>query len=225
MNSNTLNIKKVKYGNKAERKLFGHIDVPYTLPDLNEVAKKSYQKFLKEDIWEVLNEFNPIIDYSNKAELSFLDYSIDFTPKYSWAECKRRQSSYTVPLKVKVRLVVKETGQVMDQEVFLGDVPYMNENGAFLCNGVERVILNQLIKSPGIVFDGEINKYGRMDYSGSIAPSHGMWVTTEQVQGDSLRVIVERKFKMSLGVLLKCFGLIGQEKKLLTIKMVHMIKI
>ena len=211
MNSNTLNIKKVKYGNKAERFSFGKFNVPYTMPNLLDVQRESYQKFLKEDIWEVLNEFNPIIDYSNKAELSFLDYSIDFTPKYSWDESKRRQSSYTVPLKVMVRLVVKETGQVMDQEVFLGDIPYMNEDGAFLTNGVERVILNQLIKSPGIVFDGEINKYGRMDYSGSIAPSHGMWVTTEQVQGDSLRVIVERKFKMSLGVLLKCFGYTNEQ--------------
>ena len=200
MNSNTLNIKKVQYGNKAERETFGHINVPYNMPNLMEVAKTSYRQFLDEGIWEVLNEFNPIIDYSNKAELSFLDYSIDFHPKYSWAECKRRQSSYTVPLKVKVRLLVKETGQVIDQEVFLGDVPYMNENGAFLCNGVERVVLNQLIKSPGIVFDGEINKFGRMDYSGSIAPAHGMWVTTEQVQGESLRVIVERKYKRSLGV-------------------------
>ena len=211
MNSNTLNIKKVKYGNKAERATFGHINVPYEMPNLMDVAKESYQKFLNEGIWEVLNEFNPIIDYSNKAELSFLGYSIDFAPKYSWAECKRRQSSYTVPLKVKVRLLVKETGQVMDQEVFLGDIPYMDNNGSFLCNGVERVVLNQLIKSPGIVFDGEVNKFGRMDYSGSIAPAHGMWVTTEQVVGDSLRVIVERKYKMSLGVLLKCFGYTNEQ--------------
>ncbi|MBQ8430918.1 MAG: DNA-directed RNA polymerase subunit beta [Clostridia bacterium] len=211
MISNTLNIKKVKYGNKAERYKFGKVEVPYTMPHLMNVQRDSYQKFLNEDIWEVLNEFNPIVDYSNKAELYFLGYSIDFNPKYSWAECKRRQTSYTVPLKVNVRLLVKETGQVIDQEVFLGDIPYMNENGAFLCNGVERVILNQLIKSPGIVFDGEINKYGRMDYSGSIAPAHGMWVTSEQVQGDSLRVVVERKYKMSLGVLLKCFGYTNEQ--------------
>ena len=211
MNSNTLNIKMVNYGNKAKRQTFGKIRVPYEMPHLMDVQKASFQTFLKEGIWEVLNEFNPIVDYSNKAELSFLDYSIDFTPKYSWAECKRRQSSYTVALKVKVRLLVKETGQVMEQEVFLGDIPYMSEDGGFLCNGVERVILNQLIKSPGIVFDGEMNKYGKMDYTGSIAPSHGMWVTTEQVNGDSLRVIVERKFKMSLGVLFKCFGYTNEQ--------------
>lgn len=211
MNSNTLNIKMVNYGNKAKRQTFGKTRVPYEMSYLMDVQKASFQTFLKEGIWEVLNEFNPIIDYSNKAELSFLDYSIDFTPKYSWAECKRRQSSYTVALKVKVRLLVKETGQVMEQEVFLGDIPYMSEDGGFLCNGVERVILNQLIKSPGIVFDGEMNKYGKMDYNGSIAPSHGMWVTTEQVTGDSLRVIVERKYKMSLGVLLKCFGYTNEQ--------------
>ena len=211
MNSNTLNIKMVNYGNKAKRQTFGKTRVPFEMSYLLDVQKTSFQSFLKEGIWEVLNEFNPIIDYSNKAELSFLDYSIDFTPKYSWAECKRRQSSYTVALKVKVRLLVKETGQVMEQEVFLGDIPYMSEDGGFLCNGVERVILNQLIKSPGIVFDGEMNKYGKMDYTGSIAPSHGMWVTTEQVTGDSLRVTVERKYKMSLGVLLKCFGYTNEQ--------------
>jgi len=211
MNSNTLNIKMVNYGNKAKRQTFGKINVPLEMSYLMDVQKTSFQTFLKEGIWEVLNEFNPIVDYSNKAELSFLDYSIDFTPKYSWAECKRRQSSYTVALKVKVRLLIKETGQVMEQEVFLGDIPYMSEDGGFLCNGVERVILNQLIKSPGIVFDGEMNKYGKMDYTGSIAPSHGMWVTTEQVTGDSLRVIVERKYKMSLGVLLKCFGYTNEQ--------------
>ena len=211
MNSNTLNIKMVNYGNKAKRQTFGKTHVPYEMSYLLDVQKTSFQSFLKEGIWEVLNEFNPIVDYSNKAELSFLDYSIDFTPKYSWAECKRRQSSYTVALKVKVRLLVKETGQVMEQEVFLGDIPYMSEDGGFLCNGVERVILNQLIKSPGIVFDGEMNKYGKMDYTGSIAPSHGMWVTTEQVTGDSLRVTVERKYKMSLGVLLKCFGYTNEQ--------------
>ncbi|MBQ3502914.1 MAG: DNA-directed RNA polymerase subunit beta, partial [Clostridia bacterium] len=211
MNSNTLNIKMVNYGNKAKRQTFGKTRVPLEMSYLMDVQKTSFQTFLKEGIWEVLNEFNPIVDYSNKAELSFLDYSIDFTPKYSWAECKRRQSSYTVALKVKVRLLIKETGQVMEQEVFLGDIPYMSEDGGFLCNGVERVILNQLIKSPGIVFDGEMNKYGKMDYTGSIAPSHGMWVTTEQVSGDSLRVIVERKYKMSLGVLLKCFGYTNEQ--------------
>ena len=210
MDSNTLNIKKIKYG-KATRHSFAKHEVPYAMPDWLDGVRESYEKFLNEDIGEILNEFNPIIDYSNKAELSFLGYSIDRTPKYSWSECKYRQTSYTVPLKVNVRLLVKETGQIMDQEVFMGDIPYMSKDGGFICNGVERVVLNQLIKSPGIVFDGEINKYGRMDYNGAISPSYGMWVQTEQVTGDSLRVTVERKYKMSLGVLLKCFGYTNEE--------------
>lgn len=210
MNSNTLNIKKIKNG-KAERYSFAKTEVPYVLPHMLNIQKESYQKFLEEDIGEILNEFNPIIDYSNKAELSFLGYSIDKTPKYTWSECKRHQSTYTVPLKVNVRLLVKETGQIIDQEVFMGDIPFMSKDGGFLCNGVERVILNQLVKSPGIMFDGALNKYGRMDYTAAISPYRGMWVTTEQVQGDSLRVTVERKFKMSLGVLLKCFGYTNEE--------------
>ncbi len=210
MNSNELNIKKLKQG-KAERYSFAKKGGNYPMPDLLEVPKKSYEKFLTEDIGEILNEYNPIIDYSNKAELSFLGYSIDRTPKYSWAECKTKQTSYTVPLKVKVRLLVKETGQIMDQEVFMGDIPYMSQDGGFICNGVERVVLNQLIKAPGAIFGGELNKYGRMDYTGAIQPSYGMWVQTEQVTGDSMRVIVERKFKMSLGVLFKCFGYTNEE--------------
>ncbi len=210
MVSNTLNIKKVKQG-KAERMSFAKHEVPYAMPDLLDIQKDSYKKFLEQDIGEILNEFNPIIDYSNKAELSFLGYSIDKTPKYSWAECKRRGVSYTVPLKVNVRLLVKETGQIMDQEVFMGDVPFMSQDGAFITNGVERVVLNQLIKAPGVIFGKQLNKYGRMDYDGAIQPSYGMWIQTEQVTGDMLRCIVERKFKMSAGVLLKCFGYTNEE--------------
>ncbi|MBE7076627.1 MAG: DNA-directed RNA polymerase subunit beta [Clostridiales bacterium] len=210
MDSNTLKIKNVKCG-KAVRKSFATKEIPFVMDDALKVAKDSYNSFLEEGIGEILNEYNPIIDYSNKAELSFLGYSIDKTPKYSWAECKRRGVSYTVPLKVNVRLLVKETGQIMDQEVFMGDVPFMSQDGAFVCNGVERAILNQLIKSPGVIFDGAINKYGRMDYHGSIQPNFGMWIETEQVAGDCMRATVERKFKMSLGVLLKCFGYTNEE--------------
>ena len=206
----TLNIKKIKQG-KAERYSFAKIPVPYVIPDWLTDVKESYNHFLEVGIGEVLNEYNPIIDYSNKAELSFLGYSIDKNPKYTWAECKRKQTSYTVPLKVNVRLLVKETGQIMDQEVFLGDIPYMSNDGGFICNGVERVVLNQIIKSPGAIFEGALNKYGRMDYFGSIQPRHGMWIQTEQVSGDALRVTVERKFKMSLGVFLKCFGYTNEE--------------
>ncbi|MGN0787667.1 MAG: DNA-directed RNA polymerase subunit beta [Candidatus Onthoplasma sp.] len=210
MDSNTLNIKKIKQG-KAERMSFAKTEVPYVMPDTLAIQKDSYKKFLEEDIGEILNEFNPIVDYSNKAELSFLGYTIDKTPKYPWNVCKTKQLSYTVPLKVMVRLLVKETGQIMDQEVFLGDIPYMSKDGGFICNGVERVVLNQLVKSPGALFDGALNKYGTMDYSGAIQPSYGMWLQTEQVTGDSMRAIVDRKFKMSLGVLFKCFGYTNEE--------------
>ena len=210
MDSNTLNIKKIKCG-KAERMSFARTEVPFVMPDALSVPKESFKKFLEEDIGEILNEFNPIVDYSNKAELSFLGYTVEKTPKYPWNVCKTKQVSYTVPLKVMVRLLVKETGQIMDQEVFLGDVPYMSNDGSFICNGVERVVLNQLVKAPGAIFDGAINKYGRMDYNGAIQPSYGMWIQTEQVAGDCLRATVERKFKMSLGVLLKCFGYTNEE--------------
>ncbi len=210
MSSTSLKINKIKLG-RTERYSFAKTRVPLEMPHLLEIQKSSYKQFLEEYIWEVINEFNPIVDYSNKAELSFLSYSIDYTPKYSWSECKRRQCSYTVPLKVKVRLLIKETGQVIDQEVFLGDIPYMSDDGGFLFNGVERVVISQLVKSPGIYFDGEINKFGKMDYNSTISPIHGMWIATEQVQGDMLRVILERKHKLSLGVFLKCFGYTNEQ--------------
>ena len=210
MDSKTLNIKQIKQG-KATRMSFAKTEVPFVMGDSLSIQKESYKKFLEQDIGEILNEFNPIIDYSNKAELSFLGYTVEKTPKYPWNVCKTKQLSYTVPLKVMVRLLVKETGQIMDQEVFLGDIPYMSKDGGFICNGVERVVLNQLIKAPGAIFDGAINKYGRMDYNGAIQPSYGMWIQTEQVAGDTLRATVERKFKMSLGVLLKCFGYTNEE--------------
>lgn len=210
MSSTSLKINKIKLG-RAERYSFAKTHIPLELPNLLEITKNSYKQFLEEYIWEVINEFNPIIDYSNKAELSFLSYSIDYNPKYSWSECKRRQCSYTVPLKVKVRLLVKETGQVIDQEVFLGDIPYMSNDGGFLFNGVERVVISQLVKSPGVFFDGEMNKYGRMDYNSVISPIHGMWIATEQVAGDTMRVILERKHKLSLGVFLKCFGYTNEQ--------------
>ena len=210
MDSKTLNIKQIKNG-RATRMSFAKTDVPFVMGDTLSIQKDSYKKFLEEDIGEILNEFNPIVDYSNKAELSFLGYTVDKTPKYPWNVCKTKQVSYTVPLKVMVRLLVKETGQIMDQEVFLGDIPYMSKDGGFICNGVERVVLNQLIKAPGALFGGAINKYGRMDYDGAIQPSYGMWIQTEQVAGDTLRATVERKFKMSLGVLLKCFGYTNEE--------------
>lgn len=210
MDSNTLNIKKVKFG-KAERHSFARQEIPYDVQDWLSLPKDSYKHFLEEGIGEVLNEYNPIIDYSNKAELSFLAYKVGDTPKYSWSTCKVKQLSYTVPLTVTVRLLVKETGQVMEQDVFLGDIPYMSEDGGFICNGVERVVLNQIKKAPGVIFDGAMNKYGKMDYHGMLSPSHGIRVETEQVAGDALRVMVENKFKMSLGVLLKCFGYTNEE--------------
>ena len=206
-------IKKINYG-KAERYSFAKTEIPFKLPNLLEMQKNSYEKFLTEYIWEVIQEFNPIVDYSNKAELTFLDYSIERVPKFEWAECKKRQGAqgnYTIPLKVKARLLVKETGQIIDQQVFLGDIPYMNENGEFLFNGVERVILGQLVKSPGVFFDSEVNKSGHTDYSSSINPVHGMYIATEQVAGDCLRVTLTRKFKLSLGVFLKCFGFTNEQ--------------
>ncbi|MBO7508125.1 MAG: DNA-directed RNA polymerase subunit beta, partial [Clostridia bacterium] len=147
-----LKIKKVKYGN-AERYSFAKIDETVEPPYLLEIQKKPYKEFLEKGIREVLDEYSPIVDYSDKAELYFLGYNVDGKPKYTKEECRRARQNYTIPLKVNARLVFKETGEVIDQEVFMGDIPLMSEEGYFIVNGVERVVISQIIKSASVYFE------------------------------------------------------------------------
>ena len=166
---NTQNIKKVKYGNTV-RYTFGSSKEVADMPYLLEIQKDSYQKFIKEGIKQVLEEFSPIADYSGKAEVYLLDYTLEDSPKLSIAETKRKGANYTVSLKVKVRLVIKETGEVIESEVFLGDVPYMTEEGTFIFNGIERVVVSQLVRSPGVYYDSVIDKTGRELFHSTLIP-------------------------------------------------------
>ena len=145
-------IRKVKYGN-TERRSFAQVHEVCEMPYLGEVQQNSYNEFLKHGIGEVFKDFSPIRDFSNKMELWFLEHHFEMTPKYTEKECKDRDATYAVPLKVKVRLVNKETGLITEQEVFMGDMPLMTPNGSFIINGAERVVVSQLVRSPGVYFN------------------------------------------------------------------------
>ena len=203
-------IKKTKYG-KVERVNFSKIEEPIEMPYLISIQKDAYKDFLEHGIAEVLEEFSPITDYSGKAEIYFVDYTLDPTSKYSKAECKRKGITYSVSLKARVRLVRKEDGEVVEQEVFLGDVPLMTEEGSFIFNGIERVVVSQIVRSPSAYFAKEQDKTGKYLFNGTIIPTRGTWIEVEQNANNILKVVIDRSSKVTLGVFLKCFGFTAEQ--------------
>src|SRR5574344_1592710 len=201
----TLKIKKVKYGS-AERYSFAKIDEDIEPPYLLEIQKKPYQEFLTKGIGEVLDEYSPIVDYSDKAELYFTGYNVGDKPKWSKEECRRSRLNYTIPLKVNARLVIKETGEVIDQEAFMGDIPLMSEEGYFIVNGVERVIISQIIKSASVYFDKTIDKSGKNLITANLHSPRGTRLSIEQNHTDTLKIIINANSKISAGVFLKACG-------------------
>lgn len=203
-------IKKVKFG-KVERYSFA--SKPSCLEDIDllELPKKSFKKFIDEGIGECLRDFSPIKDYSGKAYIYFLDYSLDKEPKISKQECKRRSLTYSVALKAKVRLVLTDTGEAREQEVFLGDLPLMTEDGSFIYDGVERVVINQIVRSPGLYFSGAIDKTGKELFKALLAPTRGSWFELEQTHAENLKAIIDRSSKISVVAFLKCFGYTNEE--------------
>ena len=167
----SLTLKKQKFG-KTERYSFAKLDDIVPIPDLLGIQKSSYKNFIENGIRSVLDEFSPVVDYSLKAKLYFLDFSLAGEPKYSIKECKRRGASYSVPLKVKARFVIEETGEAVEQEVFFGDVPLMSENGSFLTNGIERVIISQIVRSPSVYLTRE--KEDNSTLRAQMIPERGM---------------------------------------------------
>ena len=223
MSSKNLNVKKVKYG-KRERYKFGKIDEVLDIPYLVEIQKDSYNNFLTKGIRDVLRDFSPITDTDNlqrdvkdedkdcRVELHFLEHSVSGTPKYSEAECKARDATYSLPLKVKIRLVYRETGEVVDQEVFMGDIPVMTENGSFIINGAERAIVSQLVSSPGIYCKKAVNKSGNLVTSTNVKPGRGAWIEFEEDQNGVLWVHLDRTRKMVATIFLRALGLVSNEQ-------------
>ena len=198
-------IRKVKYGN-TERRSFAQVHEVCEMPYLVEVQKNSYNEFLKTGIGEVFKDFSPIRDFSGKMELWFLEHRFEMTPKYTEKECKDRDATYAVPLKVKVRLVNKETGLITEQEVFMGDMPLMTPNGSFIINGAERVIVSQLVRSPGVYNASAKDKTGKEMFTTTVMPNKGAWLELEQDAQDTLYVRVDRKKKLCVTVLLRALG-------------------
>ena len=194
-----------KYG-KTERKKFGSINEVIDIPDLVEIQKDSYNAFIEEGISEVFEDFSPITDYSDRFELYFLEHRFGDKPKYDEKECRTRDATYALPLRVKVRLVNKVKNEVVDQEVFMGDLPLMTENGAFIINGAERVIVSQLVRSPGVYNASSKDKTGKEMFATTVMPNRGAWLELEQDAQDALYVRVDRKKKLCATVLLRALG-------------------
>ena len=200
-------IRKVKYGN-TERHSFAQVDEVIGMPNLIEVQKKSYNDFLERGIGEVFKDFSPITDFSGRIELHFLSHHIEDAPKYTEKECKDRDATYATPLKVKVRLVYKESGQMTEQEVFMGDMPKMTPNGSFIINGAERVIVSQLVRSPGVYFSDETKdqKTGKVYFTAQSIPSRGAWLEYEMEPAGTLAVHVDRQRKVPITTLIRALS-------------------
>jgi DNA-directed RNA polymerase subunit beta len=192
---------------KRIRKSFSHIEEVLEMPNLIEIQKKSYERFLHEELRDALNDVFPITDYAEKLVLEFVDYDISTPPKFTVEECKELDQNYSAPLKVTVRLVNTETGEVKESEVFLGDFPIMTDSGTFVYNGAERVIVSQLMRSPGVYFDMKKDKTGRELFSTQIIPNRGAWMEYETDSNDVLYVRIDRTRKIPLTLLLRAIGL------------------
>lgn len=182
------------------------------LPDLIEIQRSSFRWFLEEGLIEELNSFSPITDYTGKLELHFLGEQYRLKqPKYDVDEAKRRDATYAVQMYVPTRLINKETGEIKEQEVFIGDLPLMTERGTFIINGAERVIVNQIVRSPGVYYKSEDDKNGRRTYSASLIPNRGAWLKFETDKNDLVWVRIDKTRKLSAQVLLKAMGLTDNE--------------
>ncbi|HBF86471.1 MAG TPA: DNA-directed RNA polymerase subunit beta, partial [Clostridiales bacterium] len=202
----TRNLPIQRFGN-VERRTFSKIREVQPIPDLIEIQRDSYAGFIEEGISEVFEDYSPITDYSDRFELYFLDHSLSDSPKYSEKECRERNATYAVPLKVKVRLVNKVTNEIMDSDVFMGDLPKMTDNGSFIINGAERVVVSQLVRSPGVYNGGDsYAKNGKRMYGTTVIPNRGAWLEFEQDADGLLWVKVDRTRKLTATVLLRALG-------------------
>jgi DNA-directed RNA polymerase subunit beta len=186
---------------------YSRIDEVLDMPNLIEVQKNSYKWFLEEGLREVFRDVSPIQDYTGNLVLEFPDYRLETeNPKYSVEECKERDTTYSAPLKVKVRLINKGTGEVKEQEIFMGDFPLMTDNGTFIINGAERVVVSQLVRSPGLYYAKRLDKTGKPLFSATIIPNRGAWLEYETDSNDVMYVRVDRTRKLPITVLIRALG-------------------
>ena len=194
----------VQYG-KRQRRTYARLEDVLELPNLIEIQQKSYEKFLDNDLKEMFQDISPITDFTGNLVLEFIDYSLG-EPKYDVDESKERDVTYAAPLRVKVRLINRETGEVKEQEVFMGDFPLMTDTGTFIINGAERVIVSQLVRSPSVYFNTKIDKNGKKAYTATVIPNRGAWLELETDAKDIIYVRIDRTRKIPVTVLLRALG-------------------
>ena len=213
----------VKIGNK-ERMSYSRIEEILEVPNLIEIQQESYRWFLEEGLGEVFSDISPIEDYTGNLILEFVDYKLEEAAKYSVEESKERDMTYSAPIKVKVRLINKETGEVKEQEVFMGDFPIMTDTGTFIINGAERVIVSQLVRSPGVYYHSEYDKSGNKLFSSTLIPNRGAWLEYETDSNGVVSVRIDRTRKQPVTILLRALGyskdqqiidLLGEDERLL----------
>ena len=200
-----MNVRDVQLG-KNVRKSFAKINEVLEMPNLIEVQKKSYQWFLDEGLREVFRDVAAIKDYNETLELSFIDYRLDAEPKYSIAECKERDTTYAAPLRVTARLNNLETGEIKDSEVYMGDFPLMTPSGTFVINGAERVIVSQLVRSPGVYYAVERDKTGKELFKSTVIPNRGAWLEYEMDSNDVVYVRIDKNRKIPITTFIRSIG-------------------
>ena len=216
-------VHEVQMGKLRTRQSFSHVEEILDMPDLIEVQKNSYQRFLDVDLREVLDDVSPIVDYTENLSLEFVDYTLD-EPKNSVERCKERDMTYAAPLKVFVRLKNRETGEIKESDVFMGDFPLMTDYGTFIINGAERVIVSQLVRSPGVYYEDQIDKAGKHLFSTTVIPNRGAWLEYETDSNDVLWVRIDRARKLPITLILRALGygtdaeiieLLGEDERLM----------
>ncbi|WP_206166512.1 DNA-directed RNA polymerase subunit beta [Mammaliicoccus sciuri] len=195
----------IQYGRHRVRRSYARISEILELPNLIEIQTKSYEWFLKEGLLEMFRDISPIDDFTGNLSLEFVDYRLD-EPKYDLEESKNRDATYAAPLRVKVRLINKETGEVKDQEVFMGDFPLMTDTGTFVINGAERVIVSQLVRSPSVYFNEKVDKNGKVSFGTTVIPNRGAWLEYETDAKDVPYVRIDRTRKLPITVLIRALG-------------------
>ena len=197
---------------KTTRMSFAKNDEVLEMPNLIEVQKKSFEDFITKDIKTVLEDISPMTDYSGNLVIDFIDYSLSDPPKYGVEECKERDVNYAAPFKVLVRLNNKVTGELKEQEIYMGDFPMMTDSGTFIINGAERVIVSQIVRSPGIYYEAAEDKSGKSLFSATVIPYRGAWLEYETDSSDVFYVRIDKNRKLPITVLLRAFGLATNEK-------------
>ena len=201
-----VNVKPVKLG-KNTRMSFGRINEVMEMPNLIEIQKNSYQWFLDTGLKEVFRDIDEITDYTGNLVLSFIDYRMDDKPKYTVTECKERDATYAAPLRVTARLLNKETGEIKQNEVYMGDFPLMTDSGTFVINGAERVIVSQLVRSPGVYYGMTHDKTGKKMFTTTVIPNRGAWLEYETDQNDIFYVRIDKNRKIHITTFIRALGL------------------